>query len=63
MSNWDRRYAERVGLPQAASLPAVRRKLENLNARSDEKRQADGRKLEETLAQLRNAATPYRGNI
>lgn len=41
-----------IGLPQAATLPAVRRKLDNLNARSDKKREADYRKLDETLSRL-----------
>jgi len=41
-----------IGLPQAARLPAVQRKLYNLSQRSPEKRAADLQKLEETLARL-----------
>lgn len=51
-----------IGLPQAAVLPAVRRKLENLNARSQSKRDADYRKLEETLERLRSDAAAHREN-
>jgi len=51
-----------IGLPQAATLPAIRRKLDNLNARSDKKREADYRKLEETLARLQRDGVAHRGN-
>ena len=40
---------ERIGLPQAANLPALRRKLQNLAQRSAAKREADYRRLAETL--------------
>ena len=43
---------ERIGLPQAANLPAVRRKLQNLAQRSAAKREADYRRLAETLERL-----------
>lgn len=46
-----------IGLPGAAHLPAVRRKLENLGRRSNEKRAADQRKLRETLEHLRGTGT------
>lgn len=51
-----------IGLPQAAALPAIRRKLDNLNARSDKKREADYRKLEETLSRLHSDGAAHRGN-
>ena len=51
-----------IGLPQAATIPAIRRKLDNLNARSDEKREADYRKLEETLARLHGDSAAHKGN-
>lgn len=41
-----------IGLPQAADLPATRRKLQNLLRRSDEKRQLDRRNLAAALTQL-----------
>jgi len=44
-----------IGLPQAADLPAVRRKLHNLGQRTDAKRAADRSLLEETLARIVDA--------
>lgn len=44
-----------LGMPQAAALPAVRRKLENLGKRSTEKRKADRRKLQDALGCLRGS--------
>jgi len=41
-----------IGLPHAAGLPAVRRKLHNLTQRADAKRAADRSLLEETLARI-----------
>ena len=41
-----------IGLPHAADLPAVRRKLHNLAQRTDAKRAADRGLLEETLARI-----------
>jgi predicted nucleotidyltransferase component of viral defense system len=41
-----------IELPQAADLPAVRRKLHNLAQRTDAKRAADRSLLEETLARI-----------
>lgn len=41
-----------IGLPHAADLPAVRRKLPNLTQRTDVKRAAGQRLLEETLARI-----------
>ncbi|MPS26203.1 MAG: nucleotidyl transferase AbiEii/AbiGii toxin family protein [Alcaligenaceae bacterium] len=41
-----------IGLPHAAGLPAVRRKLHNLAQRTDAKRAADRGLLEETLARI-----------
>ena len=41
-----------IGLPHAAELPGVRRKLHNLAQRSAAKRAADRRQLEETLARI-----------
>lgn len=41
-----------IGLPQAAALPAVRRKLHNLAQRTEAKRAADRGQLEETLARI-----------
>lgn len=41
-----------IGLPHAAELPAVRRKLHNLGQRIDAKRIADRGQLEETLARI-----------
>src|SRR5260370_41595773 len=41
-----------IGLPHAADLPAVRRKLHNLAKRTDAKRAADRNLLEETLARI-----------
>lgn len=43
---------ELIALPQAAELPGVRRKLQNLALRSPEKRAADHRQLAETLARI-----------
>lgn len=51
-----------IGLPQAATLPAIRRKLENLNARSDKKREADYRKLDETMTRLQSDSAAHRAN-
>lgn len=51
-----------IGLPQAAALPAIRRKLDNLHARSAKKREADYRKLEETLTRLHRDSAEHRGN-
>lgn len=50
-----------LGMPQAATLPAVRRKLDNLGKRSDAKRAADQRKLQETLEHLRGSDVSHRG--
>ncbi|MBP6892860.1 MAG: nucleotidyl transferase AbiEii/AbiGii toxin family protein [Pseudacidovorax sp.] len=44
-----------IGLPHAAELPGVRRKLHNLAQRSAAKRAADSRQLEETLARIVNS--------
>ena len=44
-----------IGLPHAANLPAVRRKLHNLAQRTDVKRAADRNQLEETLARIADA--------
>lgn len=41
-----------IGLPQAAQLPGVRRKLQNLAQRSPQKREADRRQLAEVLDRL-----------
>lgn len=41
-----------IGLPRAAELPAVRRKLQNLARRSAAKREADYRRLADTLERL-----------
>jgi hypothetical protein len=41
-----------IGLPHAADLPAVRRKLQNLGQRTDAKRAADRRLLDETLTRI-----------
>lgn len=41
-----------IGLPQAADLPGVRRKLQNMAHRSATKREADYRQLAETLDRL-----------
>lgn len=46
-----------IGLPQAATLPAVRRKLDNLSKRSNAKRAADHCKLQETLERIRSRDT------
>jgi predicted nucleotidyltransferase component of viral defense system len=51
-----------IGLPNAARLPAVRHKLENLGKRSSKKRAADQSKLQETLETLRDSGTEHRGN-
>lgn len=50
-----------LGMPQAASLPAIRRKLENLGRRSNAKRAADQHKLQDTLEQLRGTGRSHRG--
>jgi hypothetical protein len=47
-----------IGLPQAAQLPGVRRKLQNMAARSAAKRQADYRQLSETLDRIQRRADP-----
>lgn len=44
-----------IGLPQAAMLPGVRRKLQNLASRSRAKREADNRQLAETLERIAQA--------
>jgi predicted nucleotidyltransferase component of viral defense system len=44
-----------IGLPQAAMLPGVRRKLQNLASRSRAKREADYRQLAETLERIAQA--------
>ena len=41
-----------IGLPHAADLPGVRRKLHNLAQRQDAKRTADRQQLDETLARI-----------
>ena len=43
---------ELIGLPQAAALPGVRRKLQNMAQRSAAKREANYRQLVETLERL-----------
>lgn len=43
---------ELIGLPQAANMPGVRRKLRNLAQRSASKRAADHRQLVETLERI-----------
>jgi hypothetical protein len=50
-----------LGMPQAAALPAIRRKMENLGKRSNAKRAADQRQLQVTLEQLRGVDTSPRG--
>ena len=50
-----------LGMPQAATLPAIRRKLENLSQRSGAKREADQRKLQDTLEHLRGMDLSHRG--
>lgn len=50
-----------LGMPQAATLPAIRRKLENLSKRSSAKRIADQRKLQDTLEHLRGMDPSHRG--
>lgn len=45
-----------IGLPHAADLPAVRRKLHNLAQRTDAKRVADRSLLEETLVRIVGAS-------
>lgn len=47
-----------IGLPLAANLPGVRRKLQNLSQRSDAKRETDYRQLVETLERLAKQGTP-----
>lgn len=41
-----------IGLPHAIEMPGIRHKLENLSRRTQEKRDADYRKLVETLDQM-----------
>lgn len=41
-----------IGLPQAANLPAIRRKLQNLAQRTAAKRESDYRQLADTLERL-----------
>lgn len=53
---------ELLGMPQAATLPAVRRKLDNLGKRSDAKRAVDRRKLQDTLEYLCGPDVPHRGS-
>jgi hypothetical protein len=43
---------DQIGLPQAAELPGVKRKLQNLARRSPAKREADYRQLTETLDRI-----------
>lgn len=50
-----------IGMPQAATLPAVRRKLDNLGKRSNAKRAADQRKLQDVLEYLHGAHVSHRG--
>lgn len=48
-----------IGLPQAAALPGVRRKLQNLARRAPAKREADHQQLTETLDRIgRNHSQP-----
>ena len=49
-----------IGLPQAANLPGVKRKLQNLERRSPAKREADYRRLVETLGRLSQSNTNLR---
>lgn len=51
-----------LGMPQAATLPAIRRKLDNLGKRSDVKRAVDQRKLQDTLEHLRGSDASHRGS-
>jgi hypothetical protein len=44
-----------IGLPQARNLPAVQHKLHNLAKRTDAKRSADRRMLDEVLVRIGNA--------
>lgn len=41
-----------IGLPHAADLPAMRRKLQNLTQHTEAKRATDRSLLEETLARI-----------
>ncbi|CAH1041878.1 Ync [Halomonas sp. TD01] len=43
---------ELIGLPQALELPGVKRKLQNLGRRSEDKRRADRLQLEQALTRL-----------
>jgi len=45
-----------IGLPKAASLPGIRRKLLNLGQRSEAKRQADHAQLADVLHRLRGSS-------
>jgi hypothetical protein len=47
-----------IGLPQAADLPGVRRKLQNLGRRSPAKRAADYRQLRESLDRISRRDAP-----
>lgn len=47
-----------IGLPQAAELPGVRRKMQNLARRSPAKRDADNRQLAETLDRIGRKENP-----
>ena len=47
-----------IGLPQAADLPGVRRKLQNLARRSPQKRDADYRQLAEALDRIGRKENP-----
>lgn len=48
---------ELIGLPQAAQLPGVRRKLQNLALRTQAKRESDYRQLAATLARINSGST------
>lgn len=47
-----------IGLPHAVDMPGVRRKLQNLNKRSREKRDADHRNLVAALDRMTSHGTP-----
>lgn len=50
-----------IGLPEAATLPAVRRKMHNLSQRTDKKRKADRNILQQTLERIRSAKAAHKG--
>lgn len=50
-----------IGLPEAATLPAVRRKLHNLSQRTHKKRAADQYILQQTLERIRSAKATRKG--